>query len=117
MLLFDKLESNLHDHGDLHNKLCNDAGDSIDALEAKLLELQAKVEKLNNAPTTIHAIQTEATDPTRVHNNSYPYLSKPKIDISPDGRISITFSDDWTHMERGDFLQDVKAKVIAKKGK
>ena len=117
MQLFDKLESNMHDHGDKHNTLCNEAGDTIDKLEAKLLELQGKVDKINSAPTTVHAIQTEATDSSQVHSHSYPYLSKPTVTISPDGRISITFSDDWTHMERGDFLQDVKAKVVKKKGK
>ena len=117
MQLFDKLESNLHDHNEMHNKLSNDSGDSIDALEAKLLELQGKVDKLNSAPTTIHAVQTQPTDSAKIHSHNYPYLTKPKIVITPDGRISITFADDWTHMERGDFLQDVKAKVIAKKDK
>jgi ADP-ribose pyrophosphatase YjhB (NUDIX family) len=117
MKLFDKLESTIHAHSDAHNKLCSEAGSSIDTLEAKLLELQGKVDKLNSTPTTVHAVQTQPTDSSKVHSMSYPYLSKPRVEITPDGRISITFGDDWTHMERGDFLQDVKAKVVAKKGK
>ena len=117
MQLFDKLESTVLSHADQHNKLTSDAGASIDDLESKLLSLQAAVEKLNNSPSTIQAYSSDHThNHSRVHGDSYPYLSKPTVTITPDGKISITFAGDWTHMERGDFLKDIRAKVISKKG-
>lgn len=117
MQLFDKLENTVLSHADQHNNLTSDAGLAIDDLEQKLLGLQAKVEELNGAPTTVQAYSADHNDSQNIHGNSYPYLSRPRVEISPNGKINITFDGDWTHMERGDFLKDMRAKVISKKGK
>lgn len=115
MSLFDRLESTVLSHADKHNHLTTDAGSAIDELEAKLLSLQGAVDKLNSAPATVQAY-TSNPDHDRVHDHSYPYLSKPQVTINPDGKINITFGGDWTHMERGDFLKDIRARVVSKKG-
>ena len=116
MKLFDKLENTVLSHADMHNKLTGEAGCAIDDLEHKLLDLQSKVEKLNSSPTTVQAYSHNPSNHADVHDASYPYLSRPKVSISPGGKVDITFGNDWTHMERGDFLKDIRAKVINKKG-
>lgn len=117
MKLFDRLENILTDVVDKHNVLNNDAGDSIDLLEHKLLELQDKIDKLGRKATTVDAYSTSPANDSQVHSNYYPYLSKPSVDISPDGHIKISFANDWAQMERENFLKDMKAKVIKKSKK
>ena len=112
MTLFDKLEERLLDHADKHNSLAEDASKEIDVLEAKLLELQRKIEDMGDRPTTVRAVAVSPHDHSQVHSSGYPYLTKPTVEISPNGSIKITFGKDWAPMEQQDFLKDLKAKVI-----
>jgi ADP-ribose pyrophosphatase YjhB (NUDIX family) len=112
MKLFDKLESTLLDVVDKHNTLNNDAGDAIDVLEDKLRVLQEKIEQMNKQPVTVDAYSSSPSDSGKVHSDYYPYLSRPSVTISPDGHIKISFDSDWTYMERENFLQDMKARVV-----
>ena len=43
------------------------------------------------------------------------YLPKPKVEIGPSGKITITFESDWTDMEKSNFLTDMKARIIEDK--
>jgi hypothetical protein len=112
MKLFDKLDSTLLDVVDKHNTLNNDAGDAIDVLEDKLRVLQEKIEQMNKQPVTVDAYSSSPSDSGKVHSDYYPYLSRPSVTISPDGHIKISFDSDWTYMERENFLQDMKARVV-----
>lgn len=114
MKLFDKLEDNLHSVIDKHNKLSVDAGKEIDELHNKLLTLQSKLDELSKKPTTIEAYTQDPQSASKIHSNEYMYLSKPSIEISPDGRVRITFSNDWTPMEQNNFLRDMKARTLKK---
>lgn len=117
MGLFDKLEDCLRDVIDKHNDLSESAGRDIDELEAKLRELQAKLEEMGKRPEVIEAYSSNPPNPNRVHDDSYPYLPKPQIEISPNGKIKISFGSDWTALEKENFLKDMRAKVIKKAGK
>lgn len=116
MKLFDKLEDTLLDVTDKHNTLTQDVGVAVDELEQKLRSLQDSIDKLNQKPTTMQAFSSNPADGNKVHQEYYPYLSKPQVVVSPDGRITISFSEDWTQMERADFLKDMRAKAIKKAG-
>lgn len=115
MKLFDKLEESVHEMAGKHNELARDAGDEVEQLEIKLRELQSKVDELNSKPTTIEAYQTRPVSGDRVHGEHYTYLPKPIIKISPNGGIVITFDKDWTDMEKSNFLNDMKAKIVKNK--
>jgi 8-oxo-dGTP pyrophosphatase MutT (NUDIX family) len=112
MKLFDKLESTLLNVVDKHNMLNTDAGRSIDVLEDKLITLQEKIETMSKQPVTVDAYSSSPPDSGRVHSEYYPYLSRPNVSISPDGHVKISFDGDWTHMERENFLKDMKARVL-----
>lgn len=115
MGLFDKLEEAIHSVAGKHNQLVTDAGSEVEMLEAKLRELQNKVDELHNKPTTVEAYQTRPVSSEMVYDDHYFYLQKPSIEISPSGSIKITFAKDWSDMEKSNFLQDMKAKVISKR--
>lgn len=116
MSIFDSLEETVHDVAGQHNNLCSLTSNEISNLEDKLVQLQSKLEDMSKKPTTVDAMVPDLSNTGSVHNEHYPYLTKPQIDISPDGRIKITFNEDWQHMERENFLKDMKAKVVKQKG-
>jgi len=116
MTLFDKLESVVHSITDKHNQLAEMAGSDIDELEVKLRELQSKIEDMGKRPETVEAFSVHRKDPVQIHDDNYPYLPRPQVEISPNGKIKITFNSDWTNLEKENFLQDLRAKVI-KRGK
>lgn len=115
MKLFDKLEETTHNISDKHNKLAEMAGKDIDELESKLRELQSKLDKINKKPETIEAYSANPSNKDKVHDEYYSYLPKPKIKIKPNGKITISFSEDWQEMEKSNFLKDMKAKILKKK--
>ena len=112
MKLFDRMEGTIHDVVGKHNELAQAAGKELDDLEAKLRELQSKVEEAEKVPQTVEAYSSNPANPARVHDDGYPYLPRPQIEISPNGKIRITFSQDWTSLEKENFLTDMRAKVI-----
>lgn len=112
MKLFDKLEETVHDVAGKHNKLANEAGKEIDELESKLRELQSKIDQLDKKPQTVEAYSPNPHGSEAVLDNYYPYLSKPVIDVMPNGRMRISFSTDWQHLEKENFLKDMKAKIV-----
>lgn len=112
--LFDKLEEYVNRVAGKHNELSRAVGSEIDELEAKIKELQAKVEQLAKVPSDIEAIQTKPVDPIRVLDEEYCYLSKPQIEVSPNGKIKISFPDDWQDLEKENLLRDLRAKVVKK---
>lgn len=114
MKLFDKLEKYIHEITEKHNNLTEQADEEIDKIEAKLLELQTKIDELSKKPVKVEAYSASPGNPHKVIDDEYFYLSRPRIDISPSGKISIIFSDDWNHMDRENLLRDMKAKVIKK---
>lgn len=114
MKLFDRLENTLMDVVDKHNVLNSDAGEAIDMLEQKLLSLQDSIDKLSKQPVTMQAYSSNPSDGGKVHEDYYPYLSRPQVNISPSGHISISFGGDWTSMERENFLKDMKVKAVKK---
>lgn len=115
MKLFDKLEECVHEIADKHNKLARDAGDEVTQLENKLRELQLKVDELSSQPSTVEAIQTRPVNTDKIYGAHYMYLPKPTVRIGANGNITITFDKDWTDMEKSNFLNDMKAKIIKKK--
>jgi 8-oxo-dGTP pyrophosphatase MutT (NUDIX family)/Txe/YoeB family toxin of Txe-Axe toxin-antitoxin module len=116
LTLFDKLEKLVHDHAGKHDKLVDLAGKDIDDLESKLRDLQNKIDSMNKKPEVVEAYSQKRVDPDRVHDDNYPYLPRPQVEISPNGKIKITFNSDWTDLEKQNFLHDMRAKVI-KRGK
>lgn len=116
MKLFDKLEQNVLSITDKHNLLNSDSGKAIDELEAKLQSLQSKIDEINKKPVTVQAYSAKLDSQKQIHQDYYPYLSKPQVKITPDGSITISFSNDWTAMERENFLTDMKARVVKKAG-
>lgn len=116
MKLFDKLEDLVHNISDKHNSLAQMAGAEIDELERKLRELQSKLDEMSNKPETVEAYSVHRTNPTKIHDENYPYLPRPQIEISPNGKIRITFAAEWTEMEKANFLHDMKARAL-KRGK
>lgn len=112
MKLFDKLEDTTHKVIQQHNKLAEDAGTEIESLEAKLRDLANKVDELTKKPESVEAYQSRPVNPDKIYNNQYLYLPKPEIHIEPSGKIKITFNKDWTDMEKSNFLNDMKAKIV-----
>jgi hypothetical protein len=117
MKLFDKLESAVHDMSGKHNHLVEAVGKDIDELESRLRELQSKIHETAPAPQTIEAYSTNPANKDKVHDQYYSYLTKPRIEIAPSGKITITFSEDWQDLEKENFLKDMRARVINKAGK
>lgn len=112
MKLFDKLEETTHKVVSQHNKLAQDAGSEIETLEVKLRELASKVDELSKKPESVEAYQSRPVNPDKVYSAQYMYLQKPEIIIEPSGKIRITFNKDWTDMEKSNFLNDMKAKIV-----
>jgi len=111
--LIDKLESKLDDMSDKHNSLARELGSDIDELESKLRELRSKVPDKDDK-TVVNAVSQETPNVGRVLDTFYNYLSKPTVTIEPNGRIQISFSSDWSTLDQGNFLTDLKAKVAKK---
>ena len=117
MGLFDKLEEVVHDVAGKHNMLAQNVGKDIDELEAKLRELQGKINEPAPGPQVIEAFSANPANKDRIHDEFYSYLSKPRIEISPNGKITISFAQDWQDLEKENFLKDMRARVINKAGK
>jgi 8-oxo-dGTP pyrophosphatase MutT (NUDIX family) len=116
MKLFDKLEDTLHSVTDKHNSLSQEAGKAVDELEQKLIMLQNKVDELSKKPVTVQAYSAAPENDKEIHQEYYSYLPRPTVSISPTGHITISFSKDWTHLDRSNFLNDMKARVVKKAG-
>lgn len=112
--LFDKLEETIHALVGKHNKLAQDVGCDIDELEAKLRDLQSKVEGFSKKPEKVEAYSANPANKDEVHETFYPYLPKPRVEIDPSGKITILFGSEWQHLEKENFLKDLRAKVIKK---
>lgn len=112
MKLFDKLEETIHTITDKHNSLAELAGNEIDELERKLRELAGKIDEMEKVPETVTAYSASPSNPARIHDENYPYLPRPQVEISPNGKIRITFSQDWTDLEKQNFLHDMKVKAV-----
>ncbi len=112
MSLFDKLEDRMDIFKDKHNALANKAGQDIDDLENKLLELQAKIDTLSKKPSKMEAYSAEPANPSAVLAEYYSYLSRPRVVIKPSGHIIIDFGSDWTGDDKTNFLTDMKAKAL-----
>lgn len=112
MSLFDKLEDRMDIFKDRHNSLAFKAGQEIDELEDKLLELQSKIDKLSQKPSKMEAYSSEPANPSTVLAEYYSYLSKPRVIIKPSGHIIIDFGSDWTGDDKTNFLTDMKAKAL-----
>lgn len=117
MSLFDKLEGRLDIFRDKHNDLASKLGDEIDDIEKKLISLQDAVDKMTKKPSKVEAYSTNPANPEKVISQFYEYLSRPSVNISPTGHISISFGIDWNPSDRENFLEDMRAKVIKKKKK
>jgi 8-oxo-dGTP diphosphatase len=117
MGLFDKLETVMHDITGKHNHLVESVGKDIDELESKLRELQNKIEDVDKGPQVVEAFSANPANKDKVHDEYYSYLSKPKIEISPSGKITITFAHDWQDLEKENFLKDLRVKALGKKEK
>ena len=114
MQLFDKLESYVHEIAGKHNHLANEVGDEIDLIEAKIRGLQSKIDELGKQPMSVEAYSANPTKPDSILENDYPYLSRPTVEISPNGKIRIVFSQDWTALDQDNLLRDMRAKAIRK---
>lgn len=114
MKLFEKLEGAVHEVGSKHNVLTAQSGNEIDELEAKIFQLQSKIEELGKKPVTVEAYSSNPVRPANLLSNDYCYFTKPVIEISPNGKIKIVFANDWNHMDQENFLQDMRAKTIKK---
>lgn len=117
MSLFDKLEVTIHDMSGKHNHLAEAVGKDIDELEARLRELQEKIHETASTPQTVEAYSANPANKDKIHDEYYSYLTKPRIEIAPNGKITITFGQDWQDLERENFLKDMRARVINKAGK
>lgn len=114
MALFDKLEETVENGSKKHNKLVEAVGKDIDELEEKLRTLQSKIEDINKKPNIVEAVSANPANKDAVHDAFYSYLTKPKIEIMPNGKITISFGQDWQDMEKENFLKDMRAKVVKK---
>jgi hypothetical protein len=112
MTLFDKLEEVVNTVSEKHNHLAEMAGSEIDELERKLRELQSKIDDMGKKPETVIAYTSSNPNPARIHDENYPYLPRPQVEISPNGAIKITFGSDWTDLEKQNFLHDMRAKAV-----
>jgi 8-oxo-dGTP pyrophosphatase MutT (NUDIX family) len=115
MKLFDKLEESMHESTGKHNQLAQAVGKDIDELESKLRELQSKLEDKPKVPATVEAFSTNPANQNKVHDEYYSYLTKPRVEISPNGKITISFAQDWQDLEKENFLKDMRARAINKK--
>jgi len=115
MKLFDKLEETVLEISDKHNNLGSEAGLAVDDLETKLRALQTKIDEMGKQPVSVDAYTSAPQNDKKVHEEFYSYLPRPQVNISPDGHIKISFGSEWTPQERGNFLQDMRARVIKKK--
>ena len=115
MSLFDKLEERMDIFRDKHNALARRAGEEIDEIEEKLLELQAKIDQMSKKPSKMEAFSADPPNPSQIIEEYYEYLSKPRVVIKPTGHIIIEFGSDWTHDDKTNFLTDMKAKAIKEK--
>ncbi|MEM4726596.1 MAG: NUDIX hydrolase [Nitrososphaerales archaeon] len=116
MTLFDKLEEVVHTLTQKHNDLAQLAGSEIDELERKLRELQSKIDEMGRGPEVVEAYSVHRTNPAKIHDENYPYLPRPQVEISPNGKIRIIFGSEWTDLEKENFLHDLRARAI-KRGK
>jgi len=114
MTLFDRLEELVHTLTEKHNSLAHQAGDEVDELERKLRELQSKIDDMGKKPERVEAFSANPPNKDEVIDNFYPYLSRPKVEIMPNGKITIMFGSDWQHLEKENFLTDMRAKTISK---
>lgn len=112
--LFDKLEDYVHEVAGKHNKLTGDVGNEIELIEQKIRDLQSKVDELNKKPVSVEAYSQNPGRHEDLLDNDYCYLSRPCIEISPNGKIRIIFGQDWNGMDQENFLKDMKAKAIKK---
>lgn len=117
MSLFDKLEDVVRDMSSKHNDLASMAGKEIDELDKKLRELQSKLDEIGKMPNTVEAYSARKINTDKVHDENYPYLPRPQIEIEPNGKMKITFASEWSDLEKQDFLHDLKARVVTKKKK
>lgn len=117
MSLFDKLEEQLGFFREKHNSLASRLGDEIDEIEKKLIAMQDAIEKMSKRDSKVEAYSSNPANPNHVISQFYEYLSRPKVNISPTGHISISFGSDWGSSDQENFLQDMRAKVISKKTK
>jgi len=116
MKLFDRLEDVIHTITDKHNELTKLTGNEIDELEQKLRDLQEKIDGMKSGPEIVEAFSTRPGNPDKVHDENYPYLPRPQVEISPNGKIKITFESEWQDEEKANFLHDLRARAI-KRGK
>lgn len=114
MSLFDKLEEYVHEVAGKHNKLNEDVGDDIDMIEAKLRDLQTKVDELGKKPVSVEAYSAQPKAADRLLDGDYCYLSRPTIEVSPNGKIRIVFTQDWSALDQENFLRDMRARVVKK---
>jgi len=120
MRLFDKLEDVVHEITGKHNHLAQAVGKEMDELETKLRELQSKINEepvKPQGPQVVEAFSANPANHGKVHDEYYSYLTKPKIEISPNGKITISFAQDWQDEEKSNFLHDMRARAIKKAGK
>ena len=114
MGVFDKMEDFVQTLASKHNQFAREADVELDGLEVKLKELQEKIDELSKRPEIVEAFSTKLPDKDAILNDYYMYLSKPTIEISPNGKIKITFGQDWSSMEKENLLHDMKARAIKK---
>lgn len=117
MKLFDRLEDLVHEVAGKHNALAQAADQELSEIESKLRDLQSKIDELEKVPQTIEAYSSRPANPSAVHDANYPYLPRPQVEILPNGRIRISFTSDWTSLEKENFLSDMRAKIIKKGNK
>ena len=114
MKLFDKLEDVVHTVIGKHNTLKDLSEKELEDIQQKLREMQQKIEDMSKKPETLQAVSSVKKDPDKIHREEYPYLPRPLVEISPEGKIRITFASEWTTLEKENFLNDMKAKIIKK---
>lgn len=114
MSLFDKLEEHVHEITGKHNSLLHEADGELEMIESKIRDLQVKIDELGKKPMSVEAYSTHPVKHDEILENDYPYLTRPSIEISPNGKIRIVFSQDWTSLDQENLLRDMRAKAIRK---
>ena len=114
MKLFDKLENCLFECKVKHNEFTEQADAELTDLENKLLTLQRKVDQLENGGNkeVIEAVSANPANHHSIYDNHYLYLPKPRVEIGTDGKITIAFGEGWSHMEKQNFVTDMRARVV-----
>jgi len=107
--LIDKLDSKLTDMSEKHNSLAREIGSDIEEIESKLRQLR---ESASTIPTKVTAVSTETPRVDKVLEGFYNYLTRPLVTIEPNGKIQITFAQDWSTLDQENFLKDLKAKAL-----